>query len=310
MDMLIILVGWFAYASVFIGFIKSYLTVNKIWSRKHDTNVAESISVYASLLGLISALPFFIKYLIIDQDFASALQTGVGLLVGTFFLLVGIGFWTKQKKESSGIWQRFLRAIKKENHEAADLIKALTKPKHAERISKIFIQLAMIDGRIDASERALLESFHKLWSLEIDLDSIKSNGQELSFIELRDAVVDYLEYAPPIEQAAEVKALLETIVHADNQVSDEERFILDEITQVFEDFLNGDENLPRYEVLVAPQNRDQHDMLESMLNNCEKLTDKGGECYRVGEYYSRNYAQMICRKYRSMNVFSAIERID
>lgn len=98
MEVLILLVGWFAYASVFIGMVKSYLTVNKIWTRKNDRNVAESISVYASLLGLVSALPFFIKYMIIDLDYASVLKTGIGLAVGIFFLLVGIGFWTKQKQ--------------------------------------------------------------------------------------------------------------------------------------------------------------------------------------------------------------------
>jgi len=307
MEILIVLVGWFAYASVGIGFIKSYLTVNKIWSRKHDQNVAESISVYAAILGLISALPFFIKYLIIDQDYASALQTGIGLLVGSFFFLVGIGFWTKQKSEKRSIWQRFIKAIKKENDEATDLIKALVKPKHAERISKIFVQLALIDGRIDDAEKELLVSFHKLWKLDIDITNLKSSNQTLSFMELRDSVVDYLDYAPPVEQAAEVKALLETIAKADNQVSDDEAFILDEIYNVFDDYLNGEEDLPKYEVLIAPQNQDQETMIERLIPDFTKVTDKGGVCYRVGEYYSLNYAQMICQKYRSMNIFTAIE---
>ncbi|MDM7860742.1 hypothetical protein QTP81_09045 [Alteromonas sp. ASW11-36] len=308
MEVLILLVGWFAYASVFIGMIKSYLTVNKIWTRKHDRNVAESISVYAALLGLVSALPFFIKYLLIDQDYASALQTGIGLAVGTFFLLVGIGFWTKQKTANVTFWQRFIKAIKKENNEATDLIKALVKPKHAERISKIFTQLVLIDGRIDDKERELLNSFHKIWNLTIDFDELANSSKELSFIELRDSVADYVAYNPPYEQVSEVKGLLETIANIDNNVSDEESFILQEIYGIFDDYLNGDEELPRYEVLIAPQNTDQEDMLEHLLPTFTKVTDKGGVSYRIGEYYSLEFAQMMCKKYRSMNIFTAIEQ--
>ncbi|NVJ59555.1 MAG: TerB family tellurite resistance protein [Gammaproteobacteria bacterium] len=309
MEILVLLVGWFAYASVFIGFIKSYLTVNKIWSRKHDKNVAESISVYAALLGLVSALPFFIKYLIIDQDYASALQTGVGLLVGSFFLMVGIGFWTKQKKGQGSFWRKLLNAIKKENNEATDLLKALVKPKHVERISKIFTQLVLIDGKIDQKERDLLSTFHKLWKLDVNIDEIQSESSGVSFIQLRDSVVDYLDYAPPIEQATEVKDLLETIANVDDHFSEDEQFILKEIYGVFDDYLNGDDDLPKYEVLIAPQNQDQQDMIEHLVKALTKLTDKGGVCYKVGEYYSLDYAQMICKKYRSMNIFTAIEQV-
>lgn len=49
-------------------------------------------------------------------------------------------------------------------------------------------------------------------------------------------------------------------------------------------------------------------MLEHLLPTFTKVTDKGGVSYRVGEYYSRAFAQMMCRKYRSMNIFTAIEQ--
>ena len=140
------------------------------------------------------------------------------------------------------------------------------------------------------------------------MKNIGDSNQTVSFIDLRDSVVDYLDYAPPIEQASEVKALLETIANIDNEVSDDEKFILQEIYGVFDDYLNGEEDLPRYEVLIAPQNQDQQDMIEHLVTRFTKLTDKGGVCYKVGEYYSLDYAQMICKKYRSMNIFTAIEQ--
>lgn len=142
----------------------------------------------------------------------------------------------------------------------------------------------------------------------MDIDEIANSSKELSFIELRNSVTDYIAYKPPLEQVSEVKGLLETIANIDDNVSDEESFIFMEIYGVFDDYLNGDEDLPVYEVLIAPQNTDQQDMLEHLLPTFTKVTDKGGVSYRVGEYYSRAFAQMMCRKYRSMNIFTAIEQ--
>ena len=47
------------FASLGITIVRYYLTLNKIWPRKHDRNVAESVSVLASLLGIATTLPFF-----------------------------------------------------------------------------------------------------------------------------------------------------------------------------------------------------------------------------------------------------------
>ena len=39
--------------------IKGYLTVNKIWKRKKNEEVASSISIVAAMLGFAVGLPFF-----------------------------------------------------------------------------------------------------------------------------------------------------------------------------------------------------------------------------------------------------------
>jgi hypothetical protein len=52
----------FAYDGVAIALVKADLVANKIWSRKHERVVAESISVAAAMLGLLTAAPFLLKH--------------------------------------------------------------------------------------------------------------------------------------------------------------------------------------------------------------------------------------------------------
>ena len=53
-------------ASVAIGLLTTYLTLNKIKSRKSDANVAKSVSVFAFIFGVLFTVPFLIKYGFLD----------------------------------------------------------------------------------------------------------------------------------------------------------------------------------------------------------------------------------------------------
>ena len=43
--------------AIMLTVIKSFLTANKIWSRKHEKDVSESISVSAQLSALLPPFP-------------------------------------------------------------------------------------------------------------------------------------------------------------------------------------------------------------------------------------------------------------
>ena len=51
-------------------------------------DVAESISISAALLGLVTGIPFFIQFVLIDQSLAPALKQGFGPLTG--FVFIGV----------------------------------------------------------------------------------------------------------------------------------------------------------------------------------------------------------------------------
>ncbi len=299
------------FASVGIALLKSYLTANKVWSRKNDVNVANSISVYASILGILGGLPFFIKYLFIDSDYQSAVNVMIGLILGTFFLLVGSGLWVKNKKKKLSFWTKFKRAIKLENDEVADLVKAFILPKGADLIVTILQQMAMIDKKMDDKEINFIKVFAKSWNLDFEIDEKEYNeSQDSNYINLRASVIRYLDISPPMEQAAQLRDVINSLANVDNKLSEEESFILEEINGLIDSYVEQGNAITQFEVIIAPQSDEQEVAIKKLVPNFTLTENKGGIGYIEGIYYSEKMAQMVRNKYRSLNLFTAIEKIE
>lgn len=302
----------FIFASVGIALLRSYLTINKIWTRKADENVANSISVFAALLGLIATLPFFIKYAFIDSDYSSAFNMLLGLVVSFVLLLVGSGLWVAGRRRKLSFWTKFKRAIKLETDEVGDLVKAFIQPKGAGLIIDILRQIALIDKRLDKKESEFIQIFAKSWFLDYDStqESSSKNSQDSNYILLRNSVASYLDILPPQKQAAQLIDVIDSLVNIDSKVSKEENFILEEINGMLDDYVNQNDQLTRFEVVIAPQSTDQEDSIKQLIPGFTLSENKGGLGYIAGIYYSERMARMICQKYRSLNLFTAIEKIE
>lgn len=298
-------------ASVAIGILTSYLTVNKIWSRKSDENVAKSVSVFAALLGIMSTIPFFIKYGFIDAEYKGAVKAGISIVVGFVFLLIGSGYWVKKGRKRESLWVKFKKAVKLEGHEAGDLVKAILQPTGADKMIVILQQLALIDNKVDEKEFKFIDTFAKTWGVSADLEKMQkeSSSEDCSYLELRRSVVEYINISPPDKQVRHLTDVLNALAKADKDVSLEEKFILEEINSLLDNYGTEDAELNTYEVAIAPQTQDQEDLINSLLPEVVLTKNNGGKGYLVGSYHSEQFASMVCRKYRSMNLFTAIEAI-
>ena len=299
------------FASVGIAILKTYLTANKVWSRKSDVNVANSISVYAAILGLLAGLPFFVKYAFIDLDYQSAANAMIGLILGTFFLLVGSGLWVKNRNKNISFWSKFKRAIKLENDEVADLVKAFILPKGANLIVQILQQMALIDRKIDDKEVNFIRVFAKSWNLDFEMNEIKKDdSQDSNYINLRASVISYLDISPPIEQAAQLRDVINSLANIDNKLSEEEVYILEEIDGLIDNYVEQGSAITQFEVVIAPQSDEQKIAIKKLIPNFTLSENKGGVGYIEGIYYSEKMAQMICNKFRSLNLFTVIVKIE
>ena len=89
------LVTFLSTIGVVISAVLGYLTINKLWKRRHDRDVVESISVASISLAVFVYLCMVIKFGLFDHAYLFALQSSLDGGVMTTVLLIGIGFWLR-----------------------------------------------------------------------------------------------------------------------------------------------------------------------------------------------------------------------
>ena len=185
--------------SVLINAITVYLKINKLWKRKHEPVVAESISIFSMMLHLLTNIPFVIYYLVIaeNQDLRVGVTNIIGIVFFSFSLLTGIGFWVKDP-DHYGLWQKFMKALKQEAGESTTLIKAMGKPAGRKELASLLYRLAWFDDKLDEKEREFVQMFADEW--EIDMQPILQQPPPERGIEkinaVRSGVVAYLAQKP------------------------------------------------------------------------------------------------------------------
>jgi len=299
-----ILESWVAVAVV-IAAVSNYLIINKLWKRKHLRDVAESVSISAALLGLFVSIPLLFQDLLIDHAPLPAFKTSIGLFTGVIFVMVGTGMFVRDNR---GVPFRrlFLGALRLERKESGDLIKSMLQPKGADRIIHILELMAKLDRHIHEAEIALLNRFAEEWKIEPPQLKAGAVADEGSLLEVRRAVESYLEIQPPHEQAAQLLDVLNLFTKVDDEVSPEERVVVEEVNGMIGNYVDGDTIERRtFEVVIVPQSAEQFEAVETILPGAMISQRRGGKVVSVGTFFSQEYAEAICQKYIALGLFTA-----
>lgn len=306
------LINGLVVGAIVLTIVKTYLTANKVWSRKHQKVVAESVSVSAQLIGILTSIPFLIKYSLMDNDFMSLANISIKLALTLFFLMIGIGLWVRVEGRA-GLWSKVKHALKLEKEESLDLINALVRPAGARTILDILQRLAVIDKDLDAREMVFIQAFADRWNIKIDFkEEFALAAEQLTeqmHIDLRNKLAEYLSISPDRAQASQFLDIINSLVSADEVVSDDEQFILAEIRGMIETYINGGQAKTAYSVIVVPQDREERASIRALLPNVNPRAEWGGNVYYAGVYHSRPFAEMISEKYQGMNLFSTVKTI-
>jgi hypothetical protein len=292
-----------------ISTIISYLKVNKLWARRHIKEVAESISVAAALLSLLTTIPFMVKFLVIDQDYVAAGKFLLSLAVFVVFFFVGIGVWVKREEKIS-LWKMLRRALATERGELTYLIHSFARPREAPAILEILRLVSMVDNDFDEREREMLESVALPWGIHPDdmKLSVQEGGSDISSVQ--KAFADYLSLKPPASQVEKVFDLVKFMVHADRKVTRDERLILTEIDGAVGAYLADGSKAPDvYEVLLVPQNDEQFDKMREEVTDPSLQERAGGQAVVAGSYFSEPFARAICLRFRQKHFFCTVERL-
>ncbi len=300
-------IRFWARLSLALIVVEAYLTVNKIWIRKHEAVVAESVSVSAQLLALTTGIPFVALY-INEGAYEGAIGDGIILLVNLAMIAIGVGFWVEGRRES-GFWGNLKRSLRTERSEAGALAGELLHPVAARDVLKILLDMALIDGEFDERERSFIKDVALRWNIDFEeliqqLDTEVRSGH--SFSQLRASLERYLAKSPPHEQVRQLGDVLSMLISVDDNVGEEEKMMMDELGGMIGGYISGSEK-SSYHVFIAPQSPRQEAALEEIMPGLVKQQRLGGEVLVVGRYHSRAYAEMVCDRYRQAGYLTVAE---
>lgn len=306
------LIDAFIWISLLMSVVQVYLQTNKIWKRKHERVVAESQSIAGLSLLILNCLIWLISY-IMKNDIESIIDTSLIIAQAMVFLLVGTGLWVRGQRKM-GFWRLVKQALRIEKKEANYLLKRFFKPQNAEIIIDILHNLAMIDEEFDEREKKLIEFFAMEWNIPYSAETKNKERKQRvvqnKFVDLRNKLLDYLSRDPPVEQVAQLKDLINEIILADEKITPEEKLVSGELLGIIDSHLKEEERKDVYQVIIVPQNPNQEQKIKELLPDSESIETFGGIVYSVGSFYSKEFAEMVCQRFRKMNFFAIVYNLE
>jgi len=301
-----ILVG----SALLISIFQAYLKVNKIWKRKKIEEVANSISIVASLLGFAVLLPFLLNSLINTHDYPAAGKSLIGLILAALWSLISVGYFVESNR-GKGLFRLLIDALSLEKKEHTDLIFSILRPPDEQKIIQILIKLSAIDGEVAVEEIKLIKEFAEKW--RIDIPNLKPGKPEevTNLVELKGLVQSYLDEKPDIEVAKGLKDMITLMTEADHKVTLEEAMAVAEFSGMVSNYIyiEKDRNVDMFEVNIVPQGEKQLRAIKELLPKLKPVHDRGGEVFKIGDFFSEEYSDAVCEKYINLGIYSNTVRI-
>ena len=187
----------------------------------------------------------------------------------------------------------------------------MLRPKGANKIIEILKKLAAIDDDIAQEEIDLINQFSEKWG--IDLPELKPGKPEkvTNLVELKSLVQAYLDEGPDTDVAEGLVDLINLMAQADDEVTEEEAMAVSEFTGMISHYVSSEKGgkVQMYEVNIVPQNKEQTDAVRELLPELNIVQDRGGNVFKVGRYFSEDYAEAVCKKYIDLGLYSGTTKI-
>ncbi len=304
------LIGILVSSALIFSLIKGYLTVNKIWKRRKNEEVANSISIVAAMLGFAVGFPFLLNSIMITNDYFSAAKSVIALMLAFVFTMIGTGYYVDSNR-GVGFITLLGRALNLERKESGDLISDMLRPKGARKIIDILTKLAAIDDDIAQEEIDLINQFTAKWNIDIPKLTAGKPDEVTNLVELKALVQSYLDEGPDTEVAEALVDLINMMAEADDEVTKEEAMAVAEFTGMIAHYVSSEKggDMEMYEVNIVPQDDDQIKAVKELLPELDVVQDRGGRVFKVGRYFSEEYSEAVCAKYISIGLYSNSTKI-
>lgn len=295
------------WCSIIFAAVEVYLKINKLWKRKHERVVAESQSIMAETLSIVSAMPLLLLYAF-EKQYEGVAEIMIWLPVNFLVILIGAGFWVRGEG-ARGLWQLIKSSVRAERSEVGDLAKSFFKPAGSEKIIGILNRIAMIDNNLDEKEKEFIRTFAQSWGIHFSEENFRHEEEydkHWNIIALRDSVIAYLSISPPAEQVKQLRDTIRALVDIDDVVAPEEELVVSEISGMLMHYADKGGKTTLYDVYIAPQSDDKEQLVRRFLPRAERKRSAGGYGFLVDSFYSEDYAEVICNKYREFELLTFV----
>jgi hypothetical protein len=101
------------------------------------------------------------------------------------------------------------------------------------------------------------------------------------------------------------------MAEADDEVTEEEAMAVAEFTGMIAHYVSSEKGgeLLMFEVNIVPQGDEQMEAVRELLPELEMVQDRGGRVFKVGKYFSEDYAEAVCEKYISLGLYSSSSKV-
>ena len=304
------LIGVLVSSALVFSLIKGYLTVNKIWKRRKNEEVANSISIVAAMLGFAVGFPFLLNSLLITNDYFSAAKSVIALFLAFVFTMIGTGYYVHTNR-GVGFITLLGRALNLERKESGELLSDMLRPKGARKIIDILVKLAAIDDDIAQEEIDLINQFAERWNIDIPKLVPGKAETVTNLVELKTVVQSYLDEGPDTDVAESLVDLINMMAEADDEVTEEEAMAVAEFTGMIAHYVSEEKGgeVEMFEVNLVPQGDQQMEAIKEILPELEVVDDRGGRVFKVGKYFSEDYAEAVCEKYIALGLYSDASKV-
>ena len=299
------LVSFLAYGSLLMGAASGYLSLNKIWSRKHIPDVAASISIPGTVLEVIPTFIFGLYYFM-NAEQVGVIDSIIWIIIALIYILIGSGYWVHGQR-GSGIFHMVWRSIRSEGAELGNLAQSFLHPGSSRPLVELLQRLAEVDGEISDKEAELINDVAAQMNVKISIVSrTVTDSRTKRLLSIREALQRYLLTSPPLNNVEKLEYLMHQLNIADGHEHEDEKHAFDELHGSIRNYLDGDNQIPPFRVLIAPQSESQIARIADLLANAPLHDDAGGRGITAGEFHTREYADTVCSEYRDLGFFCVV----
>jgi len=294
-----------AYGSLMMGAASAYLSLNKLWSRKHIPDVAASISIPGTVLELVPTFIFGLYYFVHAEP-VGVIDSIVWIIAALFYILIGSGFWVHGQR-GAGVFRLVWRSVLSEGGELGNLAQSFLHPGSSRPLVELLQRLAEVDGAVSDEEAELISDVAAQMNVNVSIVPHEvTDSRTKRLLNIRDALQRYLVTSPPLKNVEKLEYLMHRLNIADGHEHEDEKHAFDELHGSIRSYLDGDIETPAFRVLIAPQSESQITRIADLLTDAPLHSDAGGRGITAGEFHTRVFADAVCSEYRELGFFCVV----